>query len=127
MCVCIHIHICMSVYYIKYICSYIYIQKHVYTHMNTHIYIYIYIHMPGPLNESNPDPSLNEAGSQELFENSVALCVSLSTSKEGGVILLENGFLTRVCSLKFFRFVFLICGILFTSHHRKSYFFRFVS
>lgn len=59
----------------------------------------------GPLdpNDPNADPNLSEPGSQELFEGAVALCVSLATTREGGVILLENGFLSRVCALQFFR------------------------
>lgn len=54
-------------------------------------------------NEPNPDPNLSEPGSQELFESSVSLCVSLATTREGGALLLENGFLARVCSSQFFR------------------------
>ena len=54
-------------------------------------------------NEGNNDPNLSEPGSQELFESSASLCVSLATTREGGALLLENGFLTRVCALQFFR------------------------
>ena len=59
----------------------------------------------GPLdsNDSRADPNMTEPGSQELFEGAVALCVSLATTREGGLLLLGNGFLTRVCALQFFR------------------------
>jgi hypothetical protein len=49
------------------------------------------------------DPNLNEPGSQELFECAASLCVSLAATREGGLLLLDNGFIARVCALPFFR------------------------
>ena len=49
------------------------------------------------------DHNLTDPGSQELFESAVTFCVAMANTKEGGSILLENGFLARVCALKFFR------------------------
>lgn len=52
---------------------------------------------------SSADPNFSDPGSQELFESAVSFCAAMANTKEGGAILLENGFLARVCSLKFFR------------------------
>ena len=53
--------------------------------------------------EASCDPNLNEPGSQELFECAASLCVSVAGTREGGLLLLENGFIARVCALPFFR------------------------
>lgn len=58
-----------------------------------------------PENDSSirSDPNLNEPGTQELFESAVSLCISLAATRAGAALLLENGFLPRVCALQFFR------------------------
>jgi hypothetical protein len=59
----------------------------------------------GSIGTTDPssDPNLSDPGSQELFESAATLCVSLANTREGGLLLLENGYLQRVCALQFFR------------------------
>ena len=54
-------------------------------------------------NDLTGGPNRSEPGSQEQFESAVSVCVSLATTREGGLLLLENGFLSRVNALQFFR------------------------
>lgn len=53
--------------------------------------------------DPSSDPNLSDPGSQELFESAATLCVSLANTREGGLLLLENGYLPRICALPFFR------------------------